>query len=384
MNSKKRMGLCLATTAALALTACASGQTPAASTTSEVTIGVIEMLTGDSAFYGNAVLEGIEVAKDEINAAGGILGKQISLKVEDNASDNAQSTTLARTFASDSTIGAAIPPTYQPNFNAACAAANAGGLPLVSAQSGAPDAAGNTKGMCYTMTTDPVAQVSATLDFLSEKEGMKKFVMVYDQDNGYVDFQRPNIAKAAADGGYELVEIGVAAGTSDYSPQITKVLGENADAVFPFFTIEDAARFMSQSRAKGMDKPFFDPVSQLTSRRLIELSGGAAEGLLASTPQSAGDVESFEKFLELYKTKHGEELDDPTYTGFGYDALHLIAKAMTEAESTTDRKKIQEAIDSLSEPCLSICFTKNDDGAFLANNFFLVTLTADGFKPVES
>lgn len=141
---------------------------------------------------------------------------------------------------------------------------------------------------------------------------------------------------------------------------------------------------MSQARAKGMDKPFFDPVSQLTSRRLIELSGGAAEGLLASTPQSAGDVESFEKFLELYKTKNGEELDDPTYTGFGYDALHLIAKAMTEADSTTDRTKIQEAINSLTDPCLSICFTKNDDGAFLANNFFLVTLTADGFKPVES
>ncbi len=348
-----------------------------------VTIGVTEMITGSGAFYGNAVLEGINVAVDEINASGGILGAKVVLQVKDNASDNAQSTSIIRAFAQNKAIGAVIPPTYQPNFNAACAAANAAGLPVVSAQSGPPDPKNNTKGFCYTMTTDPVPQVEFTLKALLAK-GVKKFAMVYDQDNGYVAFQRPNIKAAADKAGVTITEIGVAKGTTDFGPQITKLLEDKPDAVFPFFTIEDGARFMQQAKAKGYDKSFFDPVSQLTSKRIPELSGGAASGMLASTPQSAGDIPAFQKFLDLYKTKNGKDLDDPTYTGFGYDAMKMIAKAMTDAKSTSDRKKIKAALDSYKSPCFSICFTPGtgaNAGAFLANDFYLVKLTDKGFVP---
>ena len=85
---------------------------------------------------------------------------------------------------------------------------------------------------------------------------------------------------------------------------------------------------MKQAADKGYEGSWFDPVSQLTSKRIPELSGGAAVGMLASTPQSAGDIESFQAFLDAYKTKNGQPLDDPTYTGFGYDALMNLAAAM--------------------------------------------------------
>lgn len=375
----------LALTLSATLSACgeAGGGESSPGGADTVTVGVVEMLTGSGAFYGQAVLEGLKVAQHEINAAGGVLGKRLELKVEDNASDNAQSTTLVRRFAADSAVPVVIPPTYQPNFNAACAAANSDGIPAVSAQSGPPEAKNNGKGFCYTMTTDPLAQVEATLRHLKEK-GMTNLVMVYDQDNGYVAFQRPNIAKVVKEGGYTLTEIGVAKGTTDYGPQISKVIEARPDAVFPFFTIEDAARFMQQARAKGLDAPFFDPVSQLTSQRLIELSGGAAEGLIASTPQSSGDVPSFKAFLDSYESLNGKRLDDPTYTGFGYDALKLVAKAMTDAGTTTDRAKIKAAIDAQTSPCLSICFDNAGGGAFLANRFFFVRLTGSGFVPADS
>lgn len=378
-------------TAASSTTAAGSGAATTAAASSgasggTVTIGVIEMLSGSSAFYGKAVLEGIQVAQDEINAAGGILGKKVELKVEDNASDNAQSTTLVKKFAGDSNIGVVIPPTYQPNFNAACAAANDAGIPIVSAQSGPPDPKGNSKGFCYTMTTDPVPQVEFTLKALVAK-GIKTLAMVYDQDNGYVKFQRPNIEKAAANVGVTIKEIGVPGGTTDFGPQITQMIDAKPDATFPFLTIEDGARFMKQAKDKGYTGKWFDPVSQLTSRRIPELSSNAAVGMLASTPQSAGDIKSFQAFLDLYKKKNGKDLDDPTYTGFGYDALKVIAKAMTTAGSTTDRTKIKAAIDSNTKDCFSICFTQaktgDNAGAFLADQFFMVSLEATGFQPAK-
>jgi branched-chain amino acid transport system substrate-binding protein len=356
----------------------APASSAAASSTGTVKIGVAEMLTGGGAFYGKAVLDGVKVAQKELNDKGGILGKKISLDIQDNASDNAQATSLIQKFAQDSSIGAAIPPTYQPNFNAACAAASAVSLPVVSAQSSPPDPKNNPKGYCYTTTTDPVPQMTATFKYLTD-HGLHKLLMVYDQDNGYIASQRPNLQKAAQAGGYTLDEIGTPGNTADFGPQITAAINKKPDAVFPAFVIEDGARFMQQARAKGLTAPFFDPMSQLTSRRLPDLSGGAAVGLIASTPQSPGDIPSFKAFLDEYKAMNGKELDDPTYTGFGYDSLRLIAKAMTDAGSTTDRAAIKAKLDAMNSPCFSICYANPSGGSFFAGTFYFVKLSTSGW-----
>ncbi len=373
----KRNGVVASVIIIALIVALAVGSSSALEGAGNVKVGVIEMLTGGSAFYGNAVLEGIKVAAAEINASGGINGKKLQLVIMDNASDNAQAAALTAQLASDKSIPVGITPTYQPNFNAACARANAASFPMVSAQSGPPDPKNNPQGWCWTMTTDPIAQATYTFTTLKAEKGWKTFVMVYDQDNGYVAFQRPNIRESAKAAGVALQEVGVAAGTSDFGPQITRARNTNADAVFPFFTIEDAARFMKQARQRGLATPWFDPVSQLTSKRLPQLSGGGATGLLASTPQSPDDIPSFKVFLSYYAKLNGKQLDDPTYTGFGYDALRLIARAMKDAGTTSDRAAIKAQIDKYKSPCFSICFTgRQEIGAFLAGKFYLVALSA--------
>lgn len=364
----------------------ASSPTSAATSPGTITIPAIEMLTGSGALYGEAVEQGLEVAATEINATGGILGKQVKLKVVDNASDNAQTTTLVKEFAADSRVGAIIPPTYQPNFNAACSAADTAGLPIISAQSGPPDASGDVHGYCFTMTTDPIPQVTFTLRALAAR-GITKLAMVYDTTNGYVTFQRPNIESAAKALGISIKEIGVDGASTDFSAQISQLISDNPQATFPFFTIEDASRFMQQARADGYTGKWFDPVSQLTSKRIPTLSAGAADGLLASTPQSAGNIHSFAAFLVAYQKQFGKPLDDPTYTGFGYDALMLLAQAMTRAGSTTDRAAIKAALDRDVHPCFSICYTEatsgSNNGAFLAGHFYMVQLTSSGFVPAK-
>jgi branched-chain amino acid transport system substrate-binding protein len=341
------------------------------------------MLTGGSSIYGQAALSGIQVAVSEANAKGGVLGKQIHLIIKDNASDDTQASTLTAQFAGDSSIPIAIAPTYQPNWNAACARANADSLPVVAAQSGPPDPKNNSAGWCWTMTTDPVEQATYTFTTLKQKKGWTKFAIVYDQDNGYVAFQLPNIEKAAKAAGVQLESFGVSAATrTDFSAQITQAIGLHADAVFPFMTIEDAARFMRQARQQGLTQPWYDPVSSLPSTRLISLSGGASQGLLGSTMQSAGDIPSFAAFLAAYKKQFDKDLADPTYAGFGYDAMRLVIKAMTDAGTTTDRAAIKAQIDKYTSTCFSVCYDgKQPIGAFEAQKFFMVQLTSTAFIP---
>src|SRR5437667_10029062 len=166
MKSVKRILVVAGIIVTALIVAATAGPTSGLAADGTVKVGVIEMLTGGSAFYGNAVLEGIKVAEAEINASGGINGKKVQLAITDNASDNAQAAELRAQLASDKSIPVGITPTYQPNCNAACARANVAGLPRVAAPSGANCREHKPRGWCWTMTTDPVAQATYTFQTL--------------------------------------------------------------------------------------------------------------------------------------------------------------------------------------------------------------------------
>src|SRR5574337_1315909 len=104
MNSVKRSCVLAGVVVTALIVALAVGSTSSLAANGTVKVGVIEMLTGGSAFYGNAVLEGIKVAEAEINASGGINGKKLELAIMDNASDNAQAAALTAQLAKDKSI----------------------------------------------------------------------------------------------------------------------------------------------------------------------------------------------------------------------------------------------------------------------------------------
>src|SRR5438034_11669795 len=133
MKAVKRIWVVAGIIVTALIVAATAGPTSGLAADGTVKVGVIEMLTGGSAFYGNAVLEGIKVAEAEINASGGINGKKVQLAITDNASDNAQAAALSAQRASDKSIPVGITPTYQSILNASCALAKASGFTMLSA-----------------------------------------------------------------------------------------------------------------------------------------------------------------------------------------------------------------------------------------------------------
>src|SRR2546427_10415657 len=113
MKSVKRIWVVAGIIVTALIVAATAGPTSGLAADGTVKVGVIEMLTGGSAFYGNGVLEGIKVAEAEINASGGINGKKFQLVIMDNASDNAQADALTGERPSAKTIRVAVTPREQ-------------------------------------------------------------------------------------------------------------------------------------------------------------------------------------------------------------------------------------------------------------------------------
>ncbi len=381
-----RIGALACGAAAVALAACgSSGSSSGGSSGSKsVTIGVSEMLTGSSATYGQAVLKGIQLAAQELNASGGVRGKKVVLSVADNASDDAQAVNIMRKYGQDSSIPVGVPPTYQPNFEASCAVVNQIGLPVVSAESAPPLAKQNPRNYCFTATSPIEQQTKITIRLIADTYHVKSFALIHDQTNAYqsqFDQTMANYIKGQPNLTF-LGDEGVNAGTADYGPQITQILQEHPDVVIPNLTTEDAATFIKQLRARGVKSMLISPDTNLTSNRLYALSGGAAAGLITANNQSPA-IPGFAAFLKNFDAKYGT-LQDPSYSGYGFDALKILAAAMTKANSTSDRPAIQKALTSMTHVCASICYTYDGHGGFLTPSLYFVRLTANGFVPVPA
>lgn len=345
-----------------------------------LTIGVIQMLTGSSGFYGQALLKGNELAVDQLNAKGGILGKKIVVMSADNASDNAQTVNLARKFGQMSSIPAIIAPTYQPNMEAACAVSTQLGIAQIAGQSAPPPANVNSKGYCFVNSTNIVRQVQQTIKFVAHKYHVTTFAQVYDQQNAYqTQFDKVGTDYIEASGFKIVQDIGVNTGVTDYGPQITSLIHANPQVVMPNLTTEDAARFMQQARARGLKALFVGPNASLVNARLYSLSRGAAAGLIVSTNQSTSQ-KTYRQFFREFVKKFGH-LDDPV-SGFGYDSMMILAKAIAKAGST-NRNAIKKGLQSFHKLCASICYTYNGHHAFIARSLFYQKLTKNGWVPIS-
>jgi branched-chain amino acid transport system substrate-binding protein len=362
-----------------------AGSAPAAAAAKSaqtVTIGVSEMLTGASEYYGQAALKGVELAEEYLNAHGGIAGRKIQLSVADDASDNEQAVNVVRGYAQNSSIPIVIAPTYQPNFEAACTVASSFGVPIVGAQSAPLTKAQNPKGQCFVDTSDLTTQITAALTALKKDFAVHTVALLYDSTNAYVSEFNGVIEALVKKVGLTLSsDQSVTAGQPDFGPQISKLLLGKPDVIVPDMVPEDAARFMHQARAEGVKGMFADLISELTNTRIYSLSDGAANGLFAATPQSVG-VPSFAQFIKLYTAKYGAP-SDPTYAGFGYDAMMLVAKALETAHTFTNRTAITHALKTMPGFCGSICYKNQGGGAYLTSTVYFVTLRRTGYVPAK-
>jgi branched-chain amino acid transport system substrate-binding protein len=327
--------------AALALSMCAIAAT---AVEAQTTIGAAAPLTGQRALLGRNMKQGIEIAVEEINAAGGVLGKPLAVAFEDDQGDNPNAGINAvNKLIQVDKVSVMLGPHYTVNQMATQKTfCDHGPLSLTGA-SGVPVTANGCKFVIRVRASD-IIQAKALIEFArSELKAEKVGVLYINDDFGKAGADR--VVKSMQEMGMKPVAVeSHNAGDKDFSAQLARFRNAGAQAVIMWTHDTEAALIVRQARQLGLAFHFAGSTS-LSEPSFLKLAGDAAEGVLSANDFVPTNPEPrVQAFVRKYETKY--KMSPEIWAAAYYDATHLAAQAINQAK-TLDAAKVRAAFDTL-------------------------------------
>jgi branched-chain amino acid transport system substrate-binding protein len=312
----------------------------------KVRIGVFMSLTGDTANFGISSTNGIKMAADEVNAAGGINGKQIELLVQDDRSDASEAATIVTKFVTQDQVHAILGEVASSRSIAAAPIAQNAKIPMLTPSSTNPEVTKKGDYIFRSCFIDPV-QGAAIAQFGARTLNAKRAALMVDRKNDY----STGLEKVISDvftklGGQIVVTQSYQAGDQDFNAQITSIKGANPDIIFVPGYYGDVGLFAKQARDKGITVPLLGG-DGWDSPSLYQIGGAALNGCYFSNHYSPDDADPLvQKFVSDYKTRYGTVPDALAATA--YDAARILFDAIKRATSL-DGAAIRDALAATKE-----------------------------------
>lgn len=317
----------------------ATAQAPAGNT---VKIGFLGALTGDVAMFGKPTLEGMKMAAEEINAAGGVLGKKIEIVEADNRGDKQEGASVTQKFISRDNVTAIVGDPTTGITKVAAPIAQKAGVVLLSAGATGPGVVEVGDFIFRDTLLDSIA-IPACIEYFAKDLGFKKVAIITSDNNDY----SVGLSQTFRDAAAKVPAIKIVAdekvkdGDKDFSAQITNIKGKKPDVILFSGYYTEGALIMKEARKQGLKAPMFGG-DGLFSPKFIELGGPAVEGSMSALGFSTEQATpATAKFIESYKAKHNAE--PGLFDAQGYDAVMLLADAMKRANSV-DPKVFKDAL----------------------------------------
>lgn len=314
-----------------------SGQTT--STKGEpIKIGVIQPLTGAVAAAGNAVKEGAMIARDEINAAGGINGRPIELIVEDSANDPATAASAANKLISRDNVVALIAAWGSSPTLAVVPIAKSNKVPqVVDTASSYKVTDRNEQGneWVFRLPAPTRMEAAAMKDHLVKDLGFKK-VMFLSVNNDWGRGAIQDYTKVLqATGGEVVGQELFGEDETNFSPILTRVKDSPADSIILTTDAAQVALIAEQAHNLGLNKKILVTGGSCFLDKVIKLAGPeAAEGLYASLfyagaydPSKSANPEKAKQFNDEWQ-KRGQDWVEIPEAARGYDAVMTLAEAI--------------------------------------------------------
>jgi branched-chain amino acid transport system substrate-binding protein len=301
-------------------------------------VGLME-LSGTGATSGTNFDNGVKLAVKEINAAGGILGRKIDYSTSDTQSQPNVAKGLAQK-AVDQNAYVVMGPVFSGSIIVSMAETKRAEIPNFT---GGEASSITQQGNPYIFRTSFTQAAAMPKVARYMKDGLKaKTAAVMWVNNDFGKGGRDAITKDLEAQGIKVVaDISTDPGQVDFSGAVLKAKQSNADALFIYTNEEESARALRELRKQGYDKPVVGETT-LTSQKVIELAGDAANGAVAHVGLSADaplpTIKAFdEKFQKEYKYKSD-------HNGLkGYSAMYVV-KAVTEKIGKFDSKAFAAAM----------------------------------------
>jgi branched-chain amino acid transport system substrate-binding protein len=328
--------------AALLATACRPGrEAQTTDSAGDIPVGVYGALTGDQAAFGSSTVQGVRIAAEEINAAGGVLGRKIRLVVEDDQGRAEEAASAVTKLITSDQVVALIGENSSNQSLAAAPIAQANGVPMISPSSTNPAVTEKGEYIFRVCFTDPY-QGKALAAFVRNNLKLDSAAILQDQKNDYsVGLAAVFQKEFEAAGGTIVGKQSYSGGDTEFRPQLTAIRSSNPQVLFipGFYT--DVGQIANQARDLGLTVPLVGG-DGWDSPVVIQIGGKAIEGSYFSDHYFVGDTRPVvQKFVTEYQKRHGKKPE--ATAALGYDALHIWANAARRANSL-DRKAVRDQI----------------------------------------
>lgn len=306
-----------------------------------IPVGEFGSMTGTTAAFGTSTHHGITLAVDEINAAGGVLGRPLKIFLEDDQSKPEEVPTVVSKLITEKKIIALLGEVASSRSLAAAPLAQRANIPMITPSSTNPDV--TKKGdfifrMCYLDDFQGASMARFAFRSLGKKQGAILRDVRNDYSVGLADFFSAEFKNL---GGTITVDERYSEGDNDFRAQLTKIKGTSPEFIFVPGYYADAAKIAKQARDLGITIPLLGG-DGWESAKLFEIGGKAVEGCFYSNHYYPGDSRSeVRNFVEKFQTRFNEPAD--SLAALGYDAAKLLADAIGRA-GTTEGRALRDAL----------------------------------------
>ena len=327
----------VAAMAATALTGCGSNSSSSSKKDADkYYIGGIGPTTGATAIYGTAVKNGAQIAVDEINAAGGINGKQIEYRFEDDQNDAEKAVNAYNTLKDWGMQMLVGTTTTAPGIAVAGKTASDNVFQITPSAS-SPDVLssgnGNVFQVCF---TDPNQGV-ASAQYIAENKLATKIGIIYDSSDVYSSGIEEKFEAEAKTQGLNIVSKAAftADSKTDFGTQLQKAKDAGADLLFLPIYYQEASIILKQADTMGY-KPKFFGVDGMDGILTVEnFDTKLAEDVMLLTPFAADAKDkTVQNFVKTYKEKYKDTPNQ--FAADSYDAVYALKAAIEESKATPD------------------------------------------------
>ena len=338
----------------------------------------MDALTGVAESYGNPLLRAKLLAVEEINAAGGINGRQLKLIVEDSKCAAQDAITAYNKLTDVDGVKIILGATCSGSTLGAAPLAEKEGVVLLSASATSPDIASAGDYVFRTAIND--LRLGIDTGNTLWVDGMRSIVTITEATDYAEGARRTSVAQFEKLGGSVAAAESYFSDVLDFRSQLTKLFNENPDGLLLAAQGEaSGGSIIKQARELGYDGPIYaETVS--SSPDALSIAGDAATGLKAIVPNPDLTSAAGKEFLENFKARYGVGASLPWFQGSAYDDVYIAAECLKQTNDDQDADGFRDCLYSITWSGAigdDYSFDENGDVVGLSNVVIEVLPTAE-------
>lgn len=316
----------------------ASGSPAASAAKADVKVGVVISLSGVGNAYGPAQRNGVQLAAERINAAGGVNGAKIVLVIDDDQSTTDGGVTAFRKQVGQDRVVAILGPTLSNTAVAAHPVAQSAQTPVIAISNTGDGIVGKCDyGPCdyiFRASLGESTAIPQTVNVAKSKLNVKSVVLMYAQDDKFSSDGFAIFKKNLTSAGITIKkEIAFSKNDVDLSGPVTQALAESPDAIVDSSLAGPAIQILKETNKR---KPGMLVIggNGFNTPAIIQSAGAAAEGAVSGTAWYLGNPSPENKdFVAAYKAKYNADPDQ--FAAQSYSALYILLDALKRTPSVT-------------------------------------------------